>query len=172
MRLSTQPEKSNSSTMFYFTIIGTDDNPVYEAEFTTAKSSFRPDIKELNPYIVHSALDIMEYLQWQRQPNLEVNTNTGGFLRSRHTMQENSYLGKIDSFYGLVVSGFLTYGNIKFIMVHGNGVVDDPTTKTFYYEVYELYLKTLMNPFYKVNDPISNPTFDSKVRVLAKKLFT
>ncbi|CDO93955.1 unnamed protein product [Kluyveromyces dobzhanskii CBS 2104] len=157
--------------MFYFTIIGTDDNPIYEAEFSTPKHTFQPEIKELNPYIVHSTLDIMEYLQWQRQPHLELNANSGGFLRSRHNSQENSYLGKVDSFYGLAVSGFLTYGNMKFIMVHGNGIVDDTITRSFFYEVYELYLKTLMNPFYKVNDPISSPAFDSKVRVLSKRLF-
>lgn len=157
--------------MFYFTIIGSDDNPIYEAEFTNNKTNFQPEIKELNPYIVHSTLDILEDLQWQRQPQLEFNNNSGGFLRSRHNTSENSYLGKIDSFYGLVVSGFLSYGNFKFIMVHGNGVVDDTATRSFYYECYELYLKTLMNPFYRLNDPISSPSFDAKVRVLAKRLF-
>lgn len=158
--------------MFYFTIIGTDDNPIYEAEFSGTKNGFQPEIRELNPFIVHSTLDILEDLQWQQQLQLDINGSSSGFLRSRHGTSENSYLGKIDTFYGLVVSAFLSYGNLKFIMVHGNGAVDDSLTKQFYYECYELYLKTLMNPFYSLNDPISSPSFDAKVRLLAKRLLS
>jgi trafficking protein particle complex subunit 2 len=55
---------------FYFSIIGTKDNPLFEHEFGTSKqggdgvSRFRDDARRMNPFIVHSALDILDDLQW------------------------------------------------------------------------------------------------------------
>lgn len=158
---------------YYFAIINSHDNPVYEAEFSSLNSSFPPELKELNPFIIHSSLDILDDLQWQMNSNV-------GFLRSRNAENiDNCYLGKIDYFYGLVITGYLTYGNLKFVMIHGsnnggssNITVEDSMIRHFYQEVHELYIKTLMNPFYKVGDPIFSPTFDGKVRLLAKKYLT
>jgi hypothetical protein len=55
---------------FYFSIIGTKDNPLFEHEFGTSKqggdgvSRFRDDARRMNPFIVHSSLDILEDVQW------------------------------------------------------------------------------------------------------------
>ncbi|SCV04353.1 LAME_0H17766g1_1 [Lachancea meyersii CBS 8951] len=163
----------------YFAIIGALDNPIYEAEFTSPQfNQFPPELKELNPFILHASLDILEDLQWQTHPQSGAGTETsGGFLRSRHSSSNsNCYLGKIDHFYGLAITGYLSYGNMKFVMVHSsnssNGTpvpIDDVAVKSFYQEVHELYVKTLMNPFYKLNEPITSPVFDKRVRLLAKK---
>ncbi len=55
---------------FYFSIIGTKDNPLFEHEFGTSKQGgdgvprFRDDARRMNPFIVHSSLDILDDLQW------------------------------------------------------------------------------------------------------------
>ncbi|AAS54736.1 AGR246Wp [Eremothecium gossypii ATCC 10895] len=172
---------------FYFAIIGHKDNPIYEVEFISLQQSFPPDLKELNPFILHASLDIIEDLQWQSTHSASLASSVGNsgssgggsFLRSRHThggagAPGSCYLSKVDNFYGLSITGYITYGNMKFVMIHGtqNGApvsVDDGMLKSFYQEVHELYIKTLMNPFYKVDEPITSPTFDWKVKQLAKK---
>lgn len=154
---------------YYFAIIGTRDNPIYELELSSFKSSaksvpgesqFSPKIKELLPFITNSSLDLIEDAQW----------TTGGF-----------HLGKVDSFYGLLVSAFVTQGNIKFVLCcdsAGSGGVesvllgskhDDGVIKQFFVETYDYYVKALLNPFYSVNDPLVSPDFDYRIKSLARK---
>lgn len=55
---------------FYFSIIGTKDNPLFEQEFGTSKqggdgvSRFTDTARSLNPFIVHASLDILDEVQW------------------------------------------------------------------------------------------------------------
>ncbi|CAG8625835.1 1090_t:CDS:2 [Cetraspora pellucida] len=59
-------------TYYYFAIIGTKDNPIYELDINVsgAKSaglepgSRKDEHRHLNQFIVHSALDLVEELQW------------------------------------------------------------------------------------------------------------
>lgn len=82
---------------YYLAITGTKDCPIYELEFGTHRqggdgvSKFPPQIKELNPFILHSALDIVEDLEWT--------TN-------------NLYLKVVDNFYNYLVSAFVTGGSM------------------------------------------------------------
>lgn len=160
---------------YYFTIIGTRDNPLYELEFSSFKgtsgttppllvpgqSHFAPKVKELLPFITNSSLDLIEDAQW----------TLGAFN-----------LGKVDSFYGLLVNAFITQGNIKFVLCYdgnGSGGLDSMGTgaskhdenaiKQFFAEVYDLYVKSLLNPFYAVNDPMVSPDFDFRVKLVARK---
>jgi trafficking protein particle complex subunit 2 len=81
---------------YYLAITGTKDCPIYELEFGTHRqggdgvSKFPAQIKELNPFILHSALDIVEDLEWT--------TN-------------NLYLKVVDNFYNYLVSAFVTGGS-------------------------------------------------------------
>lgn len=200
---------------YYFTIIGTKDNPLYEFEFSSFKSSitsnivsssspslsfpgqsqFHNQIKEILPFVTHSSLDIIEDVSWA----------TNQFS-----------LGRIDSFYGLVINAFITQGNIKLILCVDTGAAssststsgnanssnggnsthsigasssiphlgsssasagasatisksDDNLIKQFFMEVNDLYVKCLLNPLYAVNEPITSPDFDFKVKQLARK---
>lgn len=182
-----------------FAIIGSNDNPIYEAEFSIQQGSqknlgFPQELKEMNPFILHASLDIIDDIQWQLTPsnsqysndsgsgigsNFGI-SNSGGFLRSKNINNtDNCYLGKVDHFYGLAITAYISYGGMKFVMIHGssnissnstmNVVIDDNACRSFYQEVHELYVKTLMNPFYKQGDPITSPVFDSRVRSLARK---
>lgn len=55
---------------YYFAIIGTQDNPLFEHEFGTSKqggdglSRFSDQARHLNQFILHSALDVAEEVQW------------------------------------------------------------------------------------------------------------
>ena len=55
---------------YYFAIIGTQDNPLFEHEFGTSRqggdgqSRFAEQASHMNQFIVHSSLDIVEEVQW------------------------------------------------------------------------------------------------------------
>ena len=158
-------------TSYYFSIIGTRDNPIYEFEFSSFKGSassnqvpgcsqFSAGVKEILPFIANSSLDLVEDAQFT-------------------TLKFS--LGKIDSFYGLDVSAFVTQGNIKFILCYERSVgdtqgssnplskYDENSIRQFFMEANELYVKCLLNPFYSVNDAITSPDFDLKLKTGARK---
>lgn len=55
---------------YYFAIIGTQDNPLFEYEFGTSKQGgdgqarFSEQAHQLNQFVLHSSLDIVEEVQW------------------------------------------------------------------------------------------------------------
>lgn len=55
---------------YYFAIVGTQDNPLFEYEFGTSKqggdgqSRFTDQVRHLNQIILHSSLDVAEEVQW------------------------------------------------------------------------------------------------------------
>ncbi|CAG8563294.1 3021_t:CDS:2 [Paraglomus brasilianum] len=136
---------------YYFVIVGTKDNPIYEAEFTStgrggSEAIRRDEHKHLNQFIVHSALDIVEELQWKSNA---------------------MYLKSIDKFNEWLISAYVTAGNIKLMLLHETK--NEEGIKTFFNECHELYIKMLLNPFYEVNSPITSSAFDTRVRFVAKK---
>ncbi|CAG8448170.1 4685_t:CDS:2 [Diversispora eburnea] len=122
---------------YYFVIVGTKDNPIYELEFGTSgiksgniDSNLKKDeSRHLNQFIVHSALDLVEEMQWNK-------------------------------FNDWLVSAFTTAGNIKFMLLHESKNEDG--IRNFFNECYELYIKILMNPFYELNTRITSSSFDAK----------
>ncbi|KAI9762223.1 MAG: hypothetical protein M4579_000546 [Chaenotheca gracillima] len=173
---------------YYFAIIGTKDNPLFEHEFGTSKQGgdgiarFPEQARHMNQFIVHSSLDIVEEVQW----------GTG-----------QMYLKVIDRFYNNYVSCFLTGGNIKFLLLHapptssltntGSGsnnpasgtsssrasstsIAANPTSpateeaiRQFFVDVYEAWIKTIMNPFYLVNMEVKSPVFRTRVAAAGRK---
>ena len=55
---------------YYFCIIGTRDQPLFELEFGTSKQGgdgvarFSQEARHMNPFIVNSSLDFVDELQW------------------------------------------------------------------------------------------------------------
>lgn len=55
---------------YYFCIVGTKDNPLFELDFGTSKQGgdgvarFPAEARQLNPFIVHASLDVVEEIQW------------------------------------------------------------------------------------------------------------
>ena len=57
--------------------------------------------------------------------------------------------------------------DIKLLLLHE--VKNEDPIRQFFSDVHEVYLKTLMNPFYEVDMRITSVVFDAKVRAAAKK---
>ncbi|KAH7916752.1 Sedlin [Hygrophoropsis aurantiaca] len=77
------------------------------------------------------------------------------------------YLKSVDKFNEWTVSAFVTPGNMKFILLHESK--NDDGIRSFFHDVWELYLKTMLNPFHTAHTPIRSTVFDTRVRASAKK---
>ncbi|KAG2152960.1 Sedlin [Suillus clintonianus] len=77
------------------------------------------------------------------------------------------YLKSVDKFNEWTVSAFITPGNMKFILLHETK--NDDGIRSFFHDVWELYLKTMLNPFHTAHSPIRSIVFDTRVRASAKK---
>lgn len=101
---------------FYFAIIGTKDNPLFEQEFGSSKAGsdglakFPEQARHMNQFIVHSSLDIVEEVQWGNGQMLVFPSNT----QKKSFDVISRYLKCIDRFYNNYVSCFLTGGSMTF----------------------------------------------------------
>ncbi|KAK0468107.1 Sedlin [Desarmillaria tabescens] len=84
-------------------------------------------------------------------------------MRKENTM----YLKSVDKFNEWTISAFITPGNTKFVLLH-EGKNDDGI-KSFFMDVWELYVKTMLNPFHTAHTVIRSGVFDARVRQSAKK---
>ncbi|MCJ1473020.1 TRAPP subunit [Lambiella insularis] len=193
---------------YYFVIIGTKDNPLFELEFGTSKQGgdgiarFPAEARVLNPFIVHASLDIVEEIQW---------------------LNSQMYLKRVDHFASSHISCFLTPTSVKFMILHlphppntapssvstsqnpnifppfapytttsppssllrastssssGNtaAIPNNPTSpqteealRLFFTEVYEAWVKAVMNPFQGINKTLNSPVFKARVVTAGKK---
>jgi hypothetical protein len=175
---------------YYFAIIGTRDNPLFEHEFGTSKQGgdglarFPAESRHLNQFVLHSSLDIVEEVQWSPS------TPTSGGAPM--------YLKHVDKFQNLYVSCFLTGGNVKFLLLTAPAAAPaarssalassarasaypssanyNPTApateeavRNFFTDVYDAWVKTIMSPFYLANDRVTSPVFRGRVAGAAKK---
>jgi len=63
-----------------------------------------------------------------------------------------------------------TPSGARFLILHENNK-NEEQIKQFFNEVYEIFVKIVMNPFFDTNEKISIPQFDEKVRMIAHRTF-
>jgi len=131
----------------YFCIIAKGDVPIFETHLTT--SATKAQKEDLIQFIIHAALDSVEQKVWSTT---------------------SMYLKDVDKFNDLTISSFVTAGHIKLMLLHDHRA-DDNSIKSFFYDVYENYVKICMNPFYEKNSPITSKPFDERVKLIGKKFF-
>ena len=82
---------------YYFCIVGTRDNPLFELEFGTSKQGgdgvarFSAEARHMNPFIIHSSLDIVDEVQWLNTQMYVLRTTKA----SSNLMQNTSRFGKL-----------------------------------------------------------------------------
>jgi len=130
-----------SPNTLLFVIVGKNE-PLYEYNKVQAADS----VTRQNYFVLHSALDLVEKAAY---------TTT------------NMYLKVVDKVNHQQVSTFLTAGNVKFMLLHGGK--NEDSIKNFFSDVYELYVKLLLNPFYAYDTPITSKAFDTRVRAIARR---
>ncbi|CAK4654873.1 unnamed protein product [Aphanomyces euteiches] len=129
--------------MSLFMIVGSTD-PLYSLDVKPRKE----DTAHVDEFVLNSSLDVVQEAMW---------TNN------------NMWMKVVDKFNEQFVSGFVTATNIKFLLLHESR--NEDAIKLFFQEVYDLYVKLLLNPFYTHDTPITSPDFDLRVRALAKRFF-
>ncbi|KAI6173421.1 hypothetical protein M3Y98_01079700 [Aphelenchoides besseyi] len=133
---------------FYFVIVGNFDQPLFEIEFPLPdpKKKKEQDVRHLHQFIVHAALDIVDQ---QRIENA------------------NMYLKVIDKFNEWFVSAFVTASGARLLLLHTQK--NEEGIRSFFQEIYEVFIKYTLNPFYQTNNPIKCVNFEQKVVFYARK---
>jgi len=81
------------------------------------------------------------------------------------------YMRNVDKFNNqLYVSCMQTPSGARFLILHENNK-NEEQIKQFFNEVYEIFVKIVMNPFFDTSEKISIPQFDEKVRMIAHRTF-
>uniref|UniRef100_A0A0K0DBT9 Trafficking protein particle complex subunit 2 n=1 Tax=Angiostrongylus cantonensis TaxID=6313 RepID=A0A0K0DBT9_ANGCA len=136
--------------VFYFVIVGHNDQPLFEMDFPLGDKKVREmENRYLNQFIAHAALDIVD---------------------EQALTNNNMYLKIVDKFNEWFVSAFVSAGRIRFLMLHTQRC--DEGIRQFFQEMYETYIKYSMNPFYTIDSMIKSHSFEQKAALYGRKYLT
>lgn len=129
----------------YFVIVGTRDNPIYEAEIAPSNPNQQPRMREenrhLNQFIVHAALDMVDEMLWaSKEMYLKVVDKFNEWLVSAYvTATGATFTGEGSSFVSKLTIVLSPFKGMRFMLLHEPMKSDD--IKNFFFECHELYLK-------------------------------
>ena len=75
----------------------------------------------------------------------------------------------VDRFNEWHISAFVTPGGAKFLMVHD--LVNEDGVRNFFIDVYEIWMRLRLNPFYTPDSEITNKQFILRVRSFGQRYF-
>lgn len=133
------------------------DFPVFELELPQQflKSSKGETFKHMFQFVLNAALDPVEQVQW---------TSGNMYLKCVDTYSEGSSAES-----GLQVHCFVTPNNSKFLLLHEFKAEEN--IKMFFNDVYELFTRMQLSPFFNPEQKINVPGFAQRVTLAAKKAF-
>lgn len=141
---------------YYFVMVGHEDNPIFELEYsrvhhpsTSEKQNAvvkRDDQLHLHQFTAHASLDIIDENKWS---------------------SNNLNFKALDRFNEYFISAFVTPSQIRFVMLHQDR--NDDGIKNLFHDVFELYTKLSLNPFYTPGTKINFQSFLHRVNALCKK---
>lgn len=167
--------------MVYFVIVGTRDDPLYELEFGTSRGGgdglnkvfYTCRRKIESSYLDSRRVQTLSSIYrafisgCSRRPAVHFNRNVSNLILVCTANTDSRYLKSIDKFNDWIISAYIAPSNTKFVILHDTK--NDDGIKNFFHEVQELFVKTIMNPFYEPNSPITSATFDTRIRAAAKR---
>lgn len=100
-------------------------------------------------FVLHASLDAMDDVEWT---------------------QKQAFLGVIDRFNNLQVSGYIVPGNrLRLLLLHDGK--SEEMVKTFFRGVHYLLVPRMLNPFFLPKERISSADFYAGMRRLSKHIF-
>lgn len=146
------------SGTYAFVIVGPNDCPVYTADLSQlggASSQSRQhrndEQQHLYQFVLQASLDVIQETVWTSQ---------------------NMFLKVVDTFNEYSVSAHVTAGRTKLLLLHDRHLRNEDGVRLFLAEVYDLYLRVMLNQLQMSSSKIVNETaFDARVRSFAKKHF-
>lgn len=182
---------------YTFTILSPTDVPLFTHDFGTSRSGgdgvarYTPSERAMVPFILHSSLDIVEEVQWgpstssgsapmylkhiDKYQNCFVSCwITGGNTRFLLlTRPRDESLGLTGAGAGGGSKGSLAGGRAGMAggLYNPSAPATEEAVKNFMVDVYEAWLKTIMNPFFSVGngEVVRSPVFRQRVQGAAKK---
>ena len=196
--LSTSPQTHTyppAKMSYTFSILSPLDVPLFTHDFGTSRSGgdgvarYTPSERAMVPFILHSSLDIVEEVQWgpstssgsapmylkhiDKYQNSFVSCwITGGntrFLLLTRPRDESLGLASGGGSKGSLAGGRAAMGSGG--LYNPSAPATEEAVKNFFVDVYEAWLKTIMNPFFAVGngDVVKSPVFRQRVATAAKK---
>ena len=129
----------------YVFVMVVDGTPIFE--HTAGTLQLPADGPNSYQFVMHAALDMVEESMWK----------TG-------TMN----LKRVDAFQGQNISAYVTASNVVLLLMHENASED--SVGFFFREVHEMYIKIMMNPFYKYGSIVVSRSFQARVEKLMRSI--
>ncbi|KAF7800016.1 hypothetical protein EIP86_011259 [Pleurotus ostreatoroseus] len=154
-------------------LLSPSDTPLYELTHYSSKpaqSTSSPLASNLPSWSTSAFAGTLTALSGATSATQAHHTQGGGVRmgggKDRHVIQmvANASLDVIED---VMRKDTVMYVGGEFVLLHETR--NDDGIRSFFMDVWELYVKTMLNPFHTAHTPIRSAVFDARVRASAKK---